>query len=147
MSQWAPCPALWCFWRSNLSSRSKSFPSLCLCSSFSVFINLYRVCSAWSQLIYSKSPHANLQAGKLSKVQMCFLPMWGMSEMMILQLYHLPPTLPPPISNSSCLFTQRQHLCVSRCTVLLYFSRCCTVRFKMSYFCVSLFFRYYLCEK
>ena len=30
MSQWAPCPALWCFWRSDLSSRSKSFPSLCL---------------------------------------------------------------------------------------------------------------------
>ena len=42
---------------------------------------------------------------------------------MILQLYHLPPPHSPLISNSSCLFTPCQPLCVSCCTVPLYFSR------------------------
>ena len=66
----------------------------------------------------------------------------------ILQLCHLPPPLPPPVSNSSCLFTQCQPLYASCCTVLLNFSRYCTVRLKMfSLFLVSLFFMYYLCEK
>ena len=46
-----------------------------------------------------------------------------------LQLYHLPPPLPPPVSNSSCLFTRCQPLCASCCTVFLYFSRYYTVRF------------------
>ena len=64
----------------------------------------------------------------------------------ILQLYHLPPPLPPPVSNSSCLFTQCQPLDASCCTVLLYFSRDCTVRLKMFHF-LCLFFMYYLCEK
>ena len=54
----------------------------------------------------------------------------------ILQLYHLPPPLPPPVSNSSCLFTRSQPLYASCCTVLLYFSRYCPVRLKM----FSLFF-------
>ena len=54
----------------------------------------------------------------------------------ILQLYHLPPPLPPPVSNSSCLFTRCQPLYASCCTVLLYFSGYCTVRLKM----FSLFF-------
>ena len=48
--------------------------------------------------------------------------------LMTLQLYHLPPPLSPPISNSSCLFTWCQPLDASCCTVLLYFSRCCTVK-------------------
>ena len=48
----------------------------------------------------------------------------------------LPPPLPPPVSNSSCLFTRCQPLYASSCTVLLYFSRYCTVRLKM----FSLFF-------
>ena len=64
----------------------------------------------------------------------------------ILQLCHLPPPLPPPVSNSSCLFTRCQPLCASCCTVLLYFSRYCIVRLKMFYF-LCLFFKYYLCEK
>ena len=64
----------------------------------------------------------------------------------ILQLYHLPPPLPPPVSNSSCLFTRCQPLYASCCTVLLYFSRYCTVRLKMFYF-LCFFFMYYLCEK
>ena len=60
----------------------------------------------------------------------------------ILQLQRLP----PPVSNSSCLFAQCQPLYVSCCTVLLYSSRSCTVRLKM----VSLFFMFvmhYLCEE
>ena len=48
----------------------------------------------------------------------------------ILQLYHLPPPLPPPGSSSSCLFTRCQPLDASCCTVLLYYSRYCTVRLK-----------------
>ena len=45
--------------------------------------------------------------------------------------------LTPPVSNSSCLFTWCQPLYASCCTVLLYFSRCYTVRLKMfSLFCV-----------
>ena len=40
----------------------------------------------------------------------------------ILQLYPLPPPLPPPVSNSSCLFTWCQPLYASCCTVLLYSS-------------------------
>ena len=68
----------------------------------------------------------------------------------ILQLYHLPPPLPPPVSNSSCLFTRCQPLDATCCTVPLYFSRSCTVRLKMlsSFFVfVFLCIMYYLCEK
>ena len=58
----------------------------------------------------------------------------------ILQLYHLPPPRPPPDSNSSCLSTWCQPLYASSCTVLLYFSRYYTVRFKMfSLLCVFIF--------
>ena len=59
----------------------------------------------------------------------------------ILQLCHLLPPLPPPVSNSSCLFTRCQPPYASCCTVLLYFSRYCTVRLKM----FSLFFVCFLC--
>ena len=37
------------------------------------------------------------------------------------QLHHLPPPLPTPVSNPSCLFTWCQPLYASCCTVLLYF--------------------------
>ena len=47
-----------------------------------------------------------------------------------------PTVLPPPVSNSSCLFTQCQPLYANCCTVLLYFSRYCTVRLKCFTFCV-----------
>ena len=67
--------------------------------------------------------------------------------LMILQLYHLPPPLPLPVTNSSSLFTRCQPLYASCCTVLLYFSRYCTVRLKMFIFCICLFVMYYLCEK
>ena len=52
----------------------------------------------------------------------------------IVQLYHLPPPLPPPVSNSSCLFTWCQPLYASCCTLLLYFSRYCTARLKIFHF-------------
>ena len=61
----------------------------------------------------------------------------------ILQLYHFLPSLPPPVSSSSCLFTQCQPLRASSCTILLYFSRYCAIRFT---FCLF-FLCYYLCEK
>ena len=62
-----------------------------------------------------------------------------------LQLYHLPPPLPPPVCNSSCLFVQCQTLFSSCCTVLLCFSRFCTVGLKMFslFFCAC--FLYIIC--
>ena len=55
--------------------------------------------------------------------------------LLIFQLYHLSPCLPPPASNSSCLFTQCQLLYC----ILLYFSRYCTIRFK------TFWLLYFLC--
>jgi len=53
----------------------------------------------------------------------------------ILQLCPLPPPLPLPVSHPSCLFTWCQPLYASCFTVLLlYFSRCCTIRVKTFYF-------------
>ena len=46
-----------------------------------------------------------------------------------------PTSFPPPVSNTSCLFTR----CQPQCTVLLYFSRYCTVRLKV----FSLFFVFF----
>ena len=78
----------------------------------------------------------------------------GMSEialrlllLTILQRHHPPPALPPPVGNSSRLFAQCQPPYASCCTVLLYFSRCCTVRLKLFslLFWVCLLFMYYLC--
>ena len=100
-----------------------------------------------------------LQAGsscELSKMQTCIPSTLGMSEIAAcppspiaedLQLYHLPALHPPPVRNSSCLFTWCQPLYASCCTVPLYFSRYCTVRFKVFAFCVACFLMNYLCEK
>ena len=74
---------------------------------------------------------------------------WGVSEIAAclpspiadnLQLYHLTPPFPSPLSNFSCLFTWCQSLYASCCTVRLYFSRYCKIK-------NVLFFMYYLCEK
>ena len=65
-----------------------------------------------------------------------------------LQLYHLPPPRPPPVSTSSCLFIQCQPLFSSCCTVLLCFSRFCTIGLKMFslFFCACfLYIIYVLC--
>ena len=59
--------------------------------------------------------------------------------LMILHLYHLPPSFPPAVNNSSCLFTWCQPLYATCCTILLYFSRCCTVRLKMFYYLCLVF--------
>ena len=53
------------------------------------------------------------------------------------------PPLHPPGSNSSCLFTWCQPLCVSCCAVLLYFTLYCKIK---NVFCLF-FFMDYLCEK
>ena len=55
-------------------------------------------------------------------------------QLTTLQLYHLLPPLHALVNNSTYLFIPRQPLCASYCTVLLYFPRYCTVRFKMFYF-------------
>ena len=53
----------------------------------------------------------------------------------ILQLSHRSPLLPPPVTHLACSLDASP--CASCCTVLLYFSRYCTVRLKMlSLFCV-----------
>ena len=49
------------------------------------------------------------------KLQLAFQLLW----LNILQLYHLPPLLPPPVSNSPFLFTRCQNLWLSCCTGLL----------------------------
>ena len=60
-------------------------------------------------------------------------------------LHRLPPP-PSSSTNSSFLFTRCQPLYASYCTLLLYFSRHCTVRWKMFSF-LCLFLMYYLCER
>ena len=57
-----------------------------------------------------------------------------------------PTSSPPPVSNSSRLFTRCQPLYASYCTALLCFSSSCLVRWNMFYF-LCLFFTYHLCEK
>ena len=47
--------------------------------------------------------------------------------LIILQLCYLPSVLPPPVNNSSCLFTWWQPMYISCYTILLYFLRHCAV--------------------
>ena len=60
----------------------------------------------------------------------------------ILQLYHFPSPLPPPINNSSCLFTWCQPLYASCNKVLLYFSWHYTIELKL--FSLLFMFVFYL---
>ena len=64
---------------------------------------------------------------------------------MVLQLYHLPLPLLPPVSNFSCLFTLCQPLYASCCTILLYFFKVLYCKIKNVYFFICLM--YYFCEK
>ena len=81
---------------------------------------------------YSKPLHTNLQVANSQRYEhashqhqawvtlqlaLCLL------LLTMLQLYHLPPPLPPPVSNSSCLFTWGQPLYANCSTVLLNFSK------------------------
>ena len=98
-------------------------------------------------MMYSKSPTYEPSSCELSKIRTCVPSMSRVSEiaaclllLSILQLYHLPPPLPPPVSNSSSLFTRWQPLYANCCTVLLYFSRYCTVRLKMFFFVLFVFY-------
>ena len=63
---------------------------------------------------------------ELSRMQTCVPSMSSMSEIEVhppplllwtLQLHRLPPLLPPPVRDSSCLFTRCQSLYASRYTV------------------------------
>ena len=86
-------------------------------------------------MLLHKSPTYEPSSCELSKMRACvcmfnhkLVPVSGIHcEMcasstsllllMILQLYHLSALLPPPVSNSSCLFTPCQLLCTSCCTI------------------------------
>ena len=59
----------------------------------------------------------------------------------------LPSPLSPPISKSSCLFTQCQPPCASCCTVLLLYCKVKYVFFNLNMFSFSCLFYMYLCEK
>ena len=77
--------------------------------------------------------------------QMCE-PSTSLLLLMLLQLCPLPALLPPPVSNSSCLFIPCQALCSSDCTRLLFFSRYCIAKLKLSSIFVFAFM-HYLCGK
>ena len=63
----------------------------------------------------------------------------------VLRLYSLPPPCPPSSATLLASSFNASPCMPSCCTVLLYFSRHCTVRLQMFYLC--LFFMYYLCEQ
>ena len=64
----------------------------------------------------------------------------------ILRLYHLPPLLPPLVSDTSCLFTLCQPLCASCCPVTTVpFKVLCTAGLKV--FCICSLFMCYLWGK
>ena len=67
-------------------------------------------------------------------------------SLLILQFYHLPPPLPSPVSNPAFLVTWHQPVYAPCCTVR-WFSKHCTVRFKMFYLFLWVFKVYSLCEK
>ena len=57
----------------------------------------------------------------------------------ILQLYHIPPPLPPLVSDSSCLFTQCQPPYASCCTIVLIKVLYLKIK-NVSFFCVCFFY-------
>ena len=73
------------------------------------------------------------------KLQLAFHLLW----LKILQLYHVPPPLPPPVSKSPFLFTRCQTLWVSCCTGLLSKVLYCKIK---NVFFIFEFVMYYLCK-
>ena len=70
-----------------------------------------------SDSVTQKAPIYEPSSCTLSKTWPCVPSTSGVSEIVACspspiaddpQLYHLPPLLPPPVSNSSCLFTRWQ---------------------------------------
>ena len=115
------------------------------------------------EIVNTVSPlYTNLQVANFQRCECVFhqCQVWVKLQLalhllllMILQLYHLPSSLPPPVSNSSCLFTQCPPLYASCCTVttvlfkVLYCKMYCTVLKNVFFiFCVC-FFMYHLYEK
>ena len=92
-------------------------------------------------LLYTVSPqHINIQVLNFQRCELVFQQSQEgvtlklalhLLLLTILQVHHLPPPLPPPVSNSSCLFTWHQPLDASCCSSLLYFSKYYTVRLKI----------------
>ena len=71
----------------------------------------------FESLLHRISPTYEPSRGEFSKMRTCVPSVSGVSEMATcpsspiaadLQLYHLSPPLPPPVTNSSPLFIQRQ---------------------------------------
>ena len=111
----------------------------------------------WREIQYSKSPTYEPSSCELSKMRTCIPSTSGVSEIAACPSSPIaddpsalpsPTSSPPPVSNSSCLFTRCQALYASRYTVLLPFSRYCAVRLKMfslflCLFCVCFVFVLY----
>ena len=116
----------------------------------------FSVFSAWRGIalrnIYSKPLHTNFEVASFQRCR-CECSSHPSKEpepqawvtlqlalrlllLTILQLSHLPPLLPPPISESSCLFTRCQPLYASCWTVQEYWA----VRLKMFVLCVCVCF-------
>ena len=69
------------------------------------------VCSSSASLFQGQVSGRGVKAAGMS---------WGLLLLMVLQLYPLPPPLPPPGGNTSCLFTPCQPLCATLLHFLLY---------------------------
>ena len=82
--------------------------------------------------------------GRQHQTRVTLKPVLCLLLLLILQLCHLLPSLPPPVSNFLSAHSVPA-LYASYCVVVLYFSRHCTVRLNTFYF--LLIFMYYLCEK
>ena len=89
--------------------------------------------------------HSNLQVANFQRCKCAFYQrqVWVKLQLAfylllptILQLYHFPPPLPPPVSNPSCLFTRCQCLYASCCIVWLHFSMYYTIKNVFLIFCV-----------
>ena len=77
---------------------------------------------------YVSPLHMNLQVANFQRCELAFHQRQALVKLQlafclllltILHFYHLSPPLPPPVSNSCCLFTRCQPLYARCCTELL----------------------------